>query len=392
MDGRLKNTVFVSDTKLVTGSGAVEFLADDLNVSGHKNVLIITDKGIKSSGILDRVIDVIDKTDVKVTDVYDGVQPNPSVSLANDTADKYKNEDIDGIVAIGGGSVVDFAKAIALLLTNEGSIADYFGFDTVEKDAVPIYAIATTVGTGSEGGHAAVLTEDTTDLKTKELVIDRKLFPKVAYLDGSLLTSMPGKLVASTGMDALTHAIEGYVSRNGSHVTDALNLHAVRIIAETIPVATAHTNNEDAMNKMIQASTTTGIGMSNSGLGLVHGISHAIGAQYDAPHGVVNAILLPYVLEYNWIANPQKFADIANALRINTWGKSVEEAAKLAVERVRELTKEVGIPQTLGEIGVDKDKIDVLADIAVNDDLYMGATPRTATKEDIVNILEKAIG
>lgn len=392
MNGRLKNTVFLADTKLVTGTGAVVFLADDLIEDGHKNILIITDKGIKNSGILDRVTEVIDKTDVKVAEIYDEVKPNPSVTSANETADKYRSQNIDGIVAVGGGSVIDFSKAIALLLTNKGSIADYFGFDKVEVESVPLYAIATTVGTGSEGGHAAVFTEDTKELKTKELVIDRKLFPKVAYLDGSLLTGMPGKLVASTGMDALTHAIESYVSRNGSHVTDALNLHAVRIVAETIPVATAHTDNEEAMNKMIQASTTTGIAMSNGGLGLVHGISHAVGAQYDAPHGIVNAILLPYVLDYNWIANPQKFADIANALRLNTWGKSVEDSAKMAVERVRELTKEVGIPETLSEIGVDKEKIDVLADIAINDDLYMGANPRKATREDIVNILEKAIG
>lgn len=391
MDGRLKNTVFLSDTKLVTGSGAVDFLEDDLKEGGHKNILIITDKGIKSSGILERVTTIIDKTDVSILEVFDEVLPNPSVSLANETTEKYSNQNIDAIVAIGGGSVLDFSKSIALLLKNGGSIADYFGFDKVPEESIPLYAVATTVGTGSEAGHAAVLTENTTDLKTKELVIDRKIFPKVAYLDGSLLTGMPGKLVASTGMDALTHAIESYVSRNGSHVTDALNLHAVKIIGETIPVATAHTNNEEAMNKMIQASTSTGIAMSNAGLGLVHGISHAVGAQYDAPHGVVNAILLPYVLEYNWIANPQKFADIANALRINTWGKSVEESAKLAVERVRELTREVGIPETLGEIGVDKEKIDVLADIAINDDLYMGANPRKVTREDIVKILERAI-
>lgn len=391
MNGRLKNTVFLSDTKLVTGSGAVDFLEDDLKEGGHKNILIITDKGIKSSGILEKVTTIIDKTDVNILEVFDEVQPNPSVSSANETTEKYSNQNIDAIVAVGGGSVLDFSKSIALLLTNGGSIADYFGFDKVPEESIPLYAVATTVGTGSEAGHAAVLTENTTDLKTKELVIDRKIFPKVAYLDGSLLTGMPGKLVASTGMDALTHAIESYVSRNGSHVTDALNLHAVKIIGETIPVATAHTNNEEAMNKMIQASTSTGIAMSNAGLGLVHGISHAVGAQYDAPHGVVNAILLPYVLEYNWIANPQKFADIANALRINTWGKSVEESAKLAVERVRELTREVGIPQTLGEIGVDKEKIDVLADIAINDDLYMGANPRRVTREDIVKILERAI-
>jgi len=185
--------------------------------------------------------------------------------------------------------------------------------------------------------------------------------------------------------------IEGYVSRNGSILTDALNLHAVKVIGEAILEAVADTTNVSAMNKMVQASASTGIGMSNGGLGLVHGISHAIGAQFDAPHGIVNAILLPYVLEYNWISNPKKFADIAQALRVNTWGMSVEDAAKAGVKRVKELTLEVGIPAKLNDIGIDKSSIDVLTDIAFNDELYMNANPRNATRKDIYTILSKAL-
>ncbi len=385
-----KLTEFLAKTKLVTGSGCVEQLKYEINQNDCNTMLIVTDKGIKNSGILEKVETILKSTNVE-TIVYDEVKPNPTVTATDEAYNLFKNRGIKSILAVGGGSVIDSAKALSVLFTNGGSIADYFGFDIYKNDPTPLFAIPTTVGTGSEGGHAAVITEDNTELKTKKLVFGQTLFPAVAFLDGELLRGMPGALVASTGMDALTHAIEGYVSRNGSVITDALNLHAVRVIGSSILEATANTDNIEAMNKMVQASTSTGIGMANGGLGLVHGISHAIGAQYDAPHGIVNAILLPYVLEFNWIADPYKFAQVGEALRVNTWGLSVEDAAKAAVEKVRTLTKEVGIPEKLSVIGVDKENIEVLTDIAFNDELYMAPNPRKATRQDIYNILESAI-
>ncbi|WP_153732758.1 iron-containing alcohol dehydrogenase [Sporosarcina obsidiansis] len=385
------NMEFMAKTTLYTGSGSLKSLKDAIKKYGlDGNFLFVTDKGIEGAGILQKVIDSLPDIESK-SQIFNDIKPNPNVTGTNAIYEKYKNDGIQNIIAVGGGSVVDAAKALAVLFTNGGSIDEYFGFDLYTNEPLPVFAVATTVGTGSEGGHASVITVDNSELKTKKLVFGEGLFPKAAILDGELLVGMPGSLVASTGMDALTHAIEGYVSRNGSIITDALNLHAVRVISEAILEASSDTTNTSAMNRMIQASTTTGIGMSNGGLGLVHGISHAIGAQYDAPHGIVNAILLPYVLEYNWIANPKKFADIAQALRVNTSGMSTEDAAKAGVKRVKELTKEVGIPEKLGEIGVSKESIDVLTDIAFNDELYMGANPRRATKKDIVAILNKAI-
>ncbi|UUI02387.1 iron-containing alcohol dehydrogenase [Oceanobacillus jeddahense] len=386
----IKNTEFLARTKLVTGSGSVKFLADELKKDNYRKILIITDKGIAGSGILDNIQAILKPLDIE-TEIYDDVKPNPSVTATDGAYETYKDNQIEALIAVGGGSVIDFAKALSVLLANGGSIADYFGFDLYEDTPTPLFAIPTTVGTGSEGGHAGVITVDNEALKTKKLFFGEDLFPKVAFLDGDLLTGMPGALVASTGMDALTHAIEGYVSKNGSVITDALNLHAVRVIGTAILEAYSNTDNEEAMNNMVQASTSTGIGMANGGLGLVHGISHAIGAQYDAPHGIVNAILLPYVLEYNWVANPHKFAQIAEALRVNTWGLSVEDAAKAGVQRVRELTRETGIPEKLSAIGVQEDKIDVLTDIAFADELYMAPNPRKVTREDIYNILKEAI-
>ncbi|WP_339162395.1 iron-containing alcohol dehydrogenase [Siminovitchia sp. FSL W7-1587] len=385
-----KLTEFMAKTKLITGSGCVKQLKDEVNNREYNTMLIVTDKGIRNSGILEKIETILQSTSIE-TLIYDEVKPNPTVTATNEAYILFKDKGIKSILAVGGGSVIDSAKALAVLFANGGSIADYFGFDIYGNDPIPLFAIPTTVGTGSEGGHAAVITEDHVELKTKKLVFGETLFPKVAFLDGELLQGMPGSLVASTGMDALTHAIEGYVSRNGSVITDALNLHAVRVIGASILEAVGNTENVEAMNKMVQASCSTGIGMANGGLGLVHGISHAIGAQYDAPHGIVNAILLPYVLEFNWIADPYKFAQIGEALRVNTWGMTVEDAAKAAVEKVKELTREVGIPDKLSAIGVDKQNIDVLTDIACKDELYMIPNPRKATRQDIYNILEAAI-
>ncbi|WP_340084961.1 iron-containing alcohol dehydrogenase [Siminovitchia sp. FSL H7-0308] len=385
-----KLTEFMAKTKLITGSGCVKQLKDEVNNREYNTMLIVTDKGIRNSGILEKIETILQSTSIE-TLIYDEVKPNPTVTATNEAYILFKDKGIKSILAVGGGSVIDSAKALAVLFANGGSIADYFGFDIYGNDPIPLFAIPTTVGTGSEGGHAAVITEDHVELKTKKLVFGETLFPKVAFLDGELLQGMPGSLVASTGMDALTHAIEGYVSRNGSVITDALNLHAVRVIGASILEAVGNTENVEAMNKMVQASCSTGIGMANGGLGLVHGISHAIGAQYDAPHGIVNAILLPYVLEFNWIADPYKFAQIGEALRVNTWGMTVEDASKAAVEKVKELTREVGIPDKLSAIGVDKQNIDVLTDIACKDELYMIPNPRKATRQDIYNILEAAI-
>lgn len=385
-----KLTEFMAKTKLITGSGCVKQLKDEVNNREYNTMLIVTDKGIRNSGILEKIETILQSTSIE-TLIYDEVKPNPTVTATDEAYTLFKDKGIKSILAVGGGSVIDSAKALAVLFANGGSIADYFGFDIYGNKPIPLFAIPTTVGTGSEGGHAAVITEDHVELKTKKLVFGETLFPKVAFLDGELLQGMPGSLVASTGMDALTHAIEGYVSRNGSVITDALNLHAVRVIGASILEAVGNTENVEAMNKMVQASCSTGIGMANGGLGLVHGISHAIGAQYDAPHGIVNAILLPYVLEFNWIADPYKFAQIGEALRVNTWGMTVEDAAKAAVEKVKELTREVGIPDKLSAIGVDKQNIDVLTDIACKDELYMIPNPRKATRQDIYNILEAAI-
>ena len=384
------NTEFLAQAKLLTGTNAINNLVNEMSKEVDSPLLIITDKGIKDSGMLDKVLDVLSPLELEYH-TFDDVKPNPTIENTQSIFENNNNNNIKSILALGGGSVIDTAKAVSILFTNTGPLDDYFGFDLYENTPMPLYAIPTTVGTGSEGGNATVLTVEDNDRRLKKLIFGADLFPKVAVLDGNLISGMPGHLVSSTGMDALTHAIEGYVSLNGSVITDALNLHAVKVIGENILKAYSNTNNIEAMNNMIQASCSTGIGMSNGGLGLVHGISHAVGATYDAPHGIVNAILLPYVLEYNWVSNPEKFSDIAKALRVDVVGLSVEEAAKAGVQRVFELTEEVGIPTQLSEIGVQEKDIDTLAEIAFNDDLYMQPNPRRASLKEIKQILHRAL-
>ena len=384
------NTEFLAQAKLLTGTNAINNLVNEMSKEVDSPLLIITDKGIKDSGMLDKVLDCLSPLELEYH-TFDDVKPNPTIENTQSIFENNKNNNIKSILALGGGSVIDTAKAVSILFTNTGPLDDYFGFDLYENTPMPLYAIPTTVGTGSEGGNATVLTVEDNDRRLKKLIFGADLFPKVAVLDGNLISGMPGHLVSSTGMDALTHAIEGYVSLNGSVITDALNLHAVKVIGENILKAYSNTNNVEAMNNMIQASCSTGIGMSNGGLGLVHGISHAVGATYDAPHGIVNAILLPYVLEYNWVSNPEKFSDIAKALRVDVVGLSVEEAAKAGVQRVFELTEEVGIPTQLSEIGVQEKDIDTLAEIAFNDDLYMQPNPRRASLKEIKQILHRAL-
>lgn len=386
----INQTAFLSQAKLLTGSGSVNNLKDEIVKSKDSPVLIVTDKGIRNSGMLDKLLETLTPLDLEIH-IFDDVLPNPTIENTQSIFDVHKDDNIQSLIALGGGSVIDTAKAVSILFTNDGPLDKYFGFDLYDNTPLPLFAIPTTVGTGSEGGNATVLTIEKDGKKLKRLIFGEDLFPKVAILDGELISGMPGHLVSSTGMDALTHAIEGYVSLNGSVITDALNLHAVKVIGENILKAYSNTNNVTAMNNMVQASCSTGIGMSNGGLGLVHGISHAVGATYNAPHGIVNAILLPYVLEYNWVADPEKFANIARALRVDTVGMTVEEAAKASVHRVFELTAETNIPSSLSEIDVREEDIDMLAEMAFEDELYMQPNPRRATFEDIKKILRNAI-
>jgi alcohol dehydrogenase class IV len=377
---------FSMTTRLLIGLGCVKMLSDEIGKLGARTVLVVTDKGIVRAGIMEAIQKQLEQSGVRFI-VYDEVEPNPDI-IGTDKAYAQIKEKIELVVAVGGGSVIDCAKALSILLTNGGSIADYFGREQYKTASLPVFVVPTTVGTGSEVTRACVITDHETHVK--KVVGGASLAPRLAFLDASLLGNLPSGLVAATGMDALTHAIEGYVSKNATPITDALNLYAIRMIAASIKQAVTNSKDTEAIGNMLIASTTTGIGFGNSLLGMVHSISHAVGGQYNAPHGILNAILLPHVLEFNWIGNPSKFADIAEAFRIDTKGMSKEDAAKAAVKYVKDLCKEIGIPEKLSAIGVDDSKLELLTDMAFND-IYIPTNPRQPQREDVYRIIKSVI-
>ncbi|QRG65199.1 iron-containing alcohol dehydrogenase [Brevibacillus choshinensis] len=378
---------FFLGTRLIFGPGCVEKMGDEIRKQGSKDILIVTDAGIVKSGVFDAVRQVLDASRIGY-EVYDQVEPNPDVWHVDRSYLLMHNRTFDLIIAIGGGSVIDTAKALALLLTNKGFIRDYEGRGIFKNDAIPLFAVPTTVGTGSEVTRACVISDH--ERHRKMIVGGPSLAPKVTFLDANLVTKLPSHLVAATGIDALTHAIEGFVSKNANPITDALNLYAIHLISSSIRPAVADSSNLEAINGMLMASTITGIGAGNASLGIVHAISHVIGGHYEVSHGMVNGILLPHAIKWNWIANPMKFATIHDGLAMNPIQRSTEEKAKGTAETVRSLLQDINLPQSLREVGVDHSKLDEMAEQASKDG-YLLFNPRRLSKDNIKTILQSAM-
>lgn len=376
-------------TRLIIGPGCVERMEEEIRKLGSKDILLVTDQGIVKSGVLQLVTRVLDAADIGY-EVFDQVQANPDIVHIDQSYQSIRSRKVDLIVAVGGGSVMDAAKALALLMTNHGSIRDYEGRGVFQTEAVPLFAIPTTVGTGSEVTRACVISDH--ERHQKMIVGGPSLAPKIAFLDAYLITKLPGHLVAATGIDALTHAIEGYVCKKANPLTDALNRHALQMIYSSIRPAVADSSNVEAINQMLIASTITGIGAGNASLGIVHAISHAIGGHYDVPHGMVNGILLPYAIEWNWIANPVKFAAIYDLLVLKgTDGDlSIEEKAKGTSAAIRSLLEDIQMPRRLTELGLDASKVDLIAEQAIQDG-YIPYNPRRLSKSDIKNLILAAV-
>lgn len=378
---------FLLGTRLVFGPGCVERMEEEIRKQGNKNILLVTDQGIVRSGVLEHVTGVLDAANIRYS-VFDEVQSNPDVAHIDKAYHSIREQQTDLIIAVGGGSVMDVAKAFALLLTNHGSIRDYEGRGVFQKEALPLLAVPTTVGTGSEVTRACVISDHERHLKM--IVGGPSLAPKIAFLDACLLMKLPSHLVAATGIDALTHAIEGYVCKKANPITDALNRHALTMIHGAIRPAVADSRNLEAINKMLIASTIAGIGAGNASLGIVHAISHAIGGYYDVPHGLVNGILLPHAIEWNWIANPVKYADVFELLGggcRHAW--SLEEKAKEAAAVVRSLLEDLQMPQRLTELGLKASNIDMIAKQAIEDG-YVPNNPRRLTEADVRKLIAAA--
>ncbi len=378
---------FFMPTVNLMGPGCVAEVGKQAKIIGGTKALVVTDKPLVNIGIAKKVIDILNKDGIQ-TVLYDEVLPNPTVKNVHDGVDLYKKEKCDIIIAVGGGSPIDCAKGIGLVATNGGNIKDYEGLDKSAKPMPPFIAVNTTAGTASEMTRFTIITD--TDRHVKMAIVDWHVTPTVAINDPELMVSMPPSLTAATGMDALTHAIEAYVSTIATPVTDAAALQAIQLISKYLRPAVANGNNMEARDKMAYAEFLAGMAFNNASLGHVHAMAHQLGGFYDLPHGVCNAILLPHVERFNMIACPERFVDIAIAMGENVEGLSVIEAAELALESIKRLSLDVGIPSGLRELGVKEEDLPVLAENALKDACGL-TNPRIATKEDIIQIYKNAM-
>lgn len=376
---------FILPTKIRFGFGISQELENEITALGKSSVMVVTDKGLVNAGIVDRVISRLSDGLKAGLVVFDEVEPNPRDTTVQRAYEAAKSKGTDILVAIGGGSSMDTAKGVSVLLTNGGVIGDYEGLDQIKKETTPLIAIPTTVGTGSEVTFWSVITD--TKRRYKMSVGSTMIAPKTALVDPDLVAGLPPAIVASTGMDALTHAIEGYTCRLAEPITDACGIYAIKCIARNIRKAVC-TDDREAKANMLLGSLIAGICFGNSDIAAVHAMAEALGGLYDTPHGIANAVMLPYVMEYNYVADTKKFAEIAEAMGEAISGVSERDGAWMAVSAVRKLNEDLNIP-TLKDIGVreeDFEELSIKSEVNVSTD----SNPRKIRKEDFLKIFRKA--
>lgn len=370
------------------GPGARTVIPTEVARRGFKKALIVTDKDLMKFGIAQKVIDVLVEANIPY-EIYDEIKPNPTVTNVKEGVDAFKKSGADFMIAIGGGSSIDTSKAIGIIINNPefADVVSLEGVADTKQRSVPIIAVATTAGTAAEVTINYVITDEAN--KKKMVCVDPNDIPVLAIVDAELMTSMPKGLTAATGMDALTHAIEGYITKGAWTISDMFELKAIELISKNLKKAVDEPTNLEARDGMAVAQYVAGMGFSNVGLGIVHSMAHPLGAFYDTPHGVANALLLPYVMEYNMPAALPKYKDIAIAMGVDVAGLSDELAAKLAVKAVRDLSLSINIPQKLSEIGVKEEDLEKLAVSAFNDVCTPG-NPRDTSVEEILAIYKSA--
>ena len=383
-------TEFMFDipTLIKFGAGVADSVGEEAKKLAAKKVLIVSDKGVVKAGLVDKVSQLM-KTSVVEHQIFDDVEPNPKDKDIEKGTALARYEKIDVVVAVGGGASMDTAKAIAMLVTNGGSILDYRGRDKVKNPPLPLIVVPTTAGTGSEVSLWTNVDDTSTVPYEKVSIGSRLLYPRVLLEDPSLTVTLPPALTATIAMDGLTTAIEAYTSPKGSPMTEALALKSIELMASSLPRAYVKGDDLDARAGTMLAGTMAGIAFANSSIGAVHSMGLAVSNLYDTPHGISVAIFLPYVMEFNTIASPQKYADIAMAMGENIAGLSQKEAAKRSVEAVRKLMRYIKIP-TPQQIGAKEEDIPQMAKIA----LACGAsrtTLREPTQEDFENLFKRAM-
>ena len=369
------------------GAGCLNDLGATVKDLGFKKAFVVTDNFLMANGVASKVLNALQDSGIEY-EVYSEVVPNPTCKNVHDGLDRLKGTDCDFLVSIGGGSPQDTAKAIGILATNGGHIKEYEGVNISKNKSLPIVAVNTTAGTSSEVTINYVVTDE--ERHVKMVMVDKNSLATVTVNDPELMVEKPASLTAATGMDALTHAIETIVTPGAYPVSDATALAAVKIIFDYLPRAVENGHDIEAREQMVYAVFLGGIAFSNAGLGNVHAMAHQLGGIYNLPHGVCNAMLLPYVEEENAKYVPEKFVSIANVLGYDVEGKAAQECAAFVVNSMKELAKKVGIPATLGELGVNDVDFDLLAENAMKDICAPG-NPVEFTKEQIIELYKKIV-
>ncbi|MEN6439290.1 MAG: iron-containing alcohol dehydrogenase [Syntrophobacter sp.] len=379
---------FYIPTVTLMGIGAHNELGAQVKTLGGTRPLICTDKGITACGMTEQVAEQIRKGAGVEPVIFDETIPNPTDRNVHDGLKVFKDNNCDMIVSLGGGSSHDCGKGIGIVATNGGNIRDYEGVDKSTKAMPPFIAINTTAGTASEMTRFCIITD--TSRKVKMAIVDWRVTPNLAINDPLLMAGMPSSLTAATGMDALTHAVEAYVSTIATPVTDACALQAMTLISKYLRPAVANGGDMEARDKMAYAEYLAGMAFNNASLGHVHAMAHQLGGFYNLPHGVCNAILLPHVQRFNMIAKVDRFVDIARAMGEPVKGLSARDAAQKALDAIRALSSDVGIPGGLKELGVKAEDLPIMAENAQKD--ACGFTnPRCPKLQDVITMYEWAL-
>ncbi len=379
---------FLNPSVNFMGPGCVSILGERCKLLGMNKPLIVTDGFLAKleNGPVAQSIASLEASGLEYV-IFTGVEPNPKVQNCYDGLKLYRDSGCDSIITVGGGSAHDCGKGIGIAATHDGDLTEYAGIEKLTNALPSLIAVNTTAGTASEVTRHCVLTN--LDTKLKFVIVSWRNVPLVSFNDPMMMLDIPPALTAATGMDALTHAVETYVSVDANPVTDAQAIQSIKLIANNLRQAVANGHDVKARENMAYASLLAGMAFNNGNLGYVHAMAHQLGGQYDLPHGVANAMLLPVVEEYNIMSNPQRFADIAVFMGENIDGLSVMDAADKAISAMARLAKDVGIPSSLKEMGVKEEDFELMAENALKDG-NAGSNPRKGNKQDIINLFKKA--
>jgi len=372
---------------ILAGIGASERLGQEVKGIGAKRVLLVTDKGVIESGVAGKIQEQLKKEGMTIG-VFKDVSPDPDIANAEICIEMAKKEKFELIVGLGGGSPMDIASITSVMLTNPGTVYDYFGINLVKIPGVPTILIPTTAGTGAEVTPNAILTD--TKEKLKKAIVSPYILPRMAIVDPLLTLSMPPSVTSSSGIDALTHAIESYTSNNATILTDLFAKEAIVMIGRSLRTAVANGNNLEARYDMSIGSLYAGISLANAGVTAVHALAYPLGGQFNIPHGIANGLLLPYVMEFNVLGDIPKFAQVAKLLGERVNHLSLLDQAYHLAKAVKSLYQDLKIPQSLKELNVPKEAIPKMAQAAINVTRLMANNPRKMTVEDVEKIYEKA--